>query len=66
VPAVAQRLPGARFRVTFFPPLDIAPTGDRDADIRRILTEVNRYLEAWIRARPAEWLWLHKRWHKAG
>lgn len=65
VPAVAQRLPGARFRITFFPPLDIAPTDDRDADIRRILTEVNRYLETWIRARPAEWLWLHKRWAKA-
>lgn len=66
VPAVAQRLPGARFRVTFFPPLDISPTDDREADIRRILMEVNRYLEAWIRARPAEWLWLHKRWPKAG
>lgn len=62
VPIVAQRLPGARFRIVISPPLVITSTGARDADIRHILSDVNRQLEEWIRARPAEWLWLHKRW----
>jgi len=62
IPTVAERLPGARFRFRVGPPIDLAPTGDRDADILRILTQINAQLEEWIRARPAEWLWLHKRW----
>lgn len=62
IPGVAERLPGARFRVRLYPPLTITKTGDQEADVRRILLEVNGWLEQWIRARPAEWLWLHKRW----
>jgi KDO2-lipid IV(A) lauroyltransferase len=26
------------------------------------MTEVNALLESWIRERPAQWLWLHRRW----
>jgi KDO2-lipid IV(A) lauroyltransferase len=42
--------------------LDIRPTGDRHADVAAITTEVNRVIEGWIRARPGQWLWLHRRW----
>lgn len=62
VPAAAERLPGARFRVRLYPPIDTSSTGDSNADTQRILTAVNEQLEAWIRAQPAAWLWLHKRW----
>lgn len=62
IPLQVQRLPGARFRLRFFPPIDIPDTGDRDADILQALGTINQMLEGWIRERPAEWLWLHRRW----
>jgi KDO2-lipid IV(A) lauroyltransferase len=29
-----------------------------------MMTEVNRILERWIRHRPEDWLWLHRRWDR--
>lgn len=66
LPIRIERLPGVRFRVNIMPPLDISATGDRDADVLRILTQINRQLEDWIRACPSDWLWLHKRWADVG
>jgi KDO2-lipid IV(A) lauroyltransferase len=57
-----QRLGPARFRIVVEPPLDLPSTGDRTADIAAVMTQVNATLERWIRARPDEWLWLHRRW----
>jgi KDO2-lipid IV(A) lauroyltransferase len=62
LPIRIERLPAARFRVHIAPPLRIDGDGDRDADVLRILTQINAQLEDWIRARPSQWLWLHKRW----
>ncbi len=55
----------ARFRLTFHPALDVARTGDKDADVRAILLAINAFLEAQVRARPDEWLWFHRRWPPA-
>jgi KDO2-lipid IV(A) lauroyltransferase len=52
----------ARFRVTIHPPMEIVNTGDRKADALTMMTEVNAILEQWIRERPGQWLWPHKRW----
>jgi len=64
LPAHVERLPDARFRVTFDAPLALPQSGDRNADILALMTEVNRRIENWIRARPGDWLWLHRRWPK--
>ena len=64
VPVRVERLNGAYFRMTFYPALTIQKTGDRRADIANIMTEVNAIMESWIRERPAQWLWPHKRWPK--
>lgn len=58
IPAQVERLGGAQFRVTIYPPI-------RDTDSRDsldVMTEVNALFEQWIRQRPEQWLWIHNRW----
>jgi KDO2-lipid IV(A) lauroyltransferase len=62
LPARVERLQGARFRFTVFPPLPLPRSGDLHADIRALMATVNQTLEGWIRDRPEEWLSLHRRW----
>lgn len=57
-----QRKGGRRFAVTVTPPLKVEKTGDEEEDVRRIMEAVNRTVEGWIRERPDQWLWLHRRW----
>ncbi|MFQ5775328.1 MAG: lysophospholipid acyltransferase family protein [Kiloniellaceae bacterium] len=65
VPVRIERTGPARFRVTSHAPLELPDSGDRQADVARAMRELNRILEDWIRARPEEWLWLHRRWPEA-
>lgn len=62
VPVRVERLSGARFRVTVLPPLTIVDTGDAARDVLNGMTRVNRLIESWVRERPEQWLWLHRRW----
>jgi len=62
IPVRVERLEGARFLVTVYPPLVMPRTGDRPADIRAGMARINQVLEGWIRERPEQWLWLHRRW----
>lgn len=62
VPAQVERLGGAHFRLTLHPPTNVTPSGDAHADIARIMADLNAVIEAWIRQRPGQWFWLHKRW----
>jgi len=56
------RLGGARFRVTMHPPLEFTPSGDHDADVKRMTAAINLRLEEIVRADPSQWLWIHRRW----
>ncbi len=62
VPARIERLGGVRFRLTVFPPLTVPKTDDADADAFATMREVNALLEGWIRERPEQWTWVHRRW----
>ena len=61
-PMSVQRTHRARFRVVVHDPIELADTGDREADIEAGVRRVNAFMEARIRERPAEWFWVHKRW----
>lgn len=52
------------FKMTLSEPLDISRSGNRDADIRRILSDLNRRLEDAIRLFPGQYLWAHRRWRE--
>jgi KDO2-lipid IV(A) lauroyltransferase len=62
LPFRVERLDGAHFRVTVFPPLPLSRSGEPHADAAALMTRVNATLEAWIRDRPEQWLWVHQRW----
>jgi KDO2-lipid IV(A) lauroyltransferase len=62
LPTQVERLNGARFRLTVHPPLPLAPSDDVQRDTLALMTLANRHLESWIRRRPGQWLWLHRRW----
>jgi len=62
IPIRAERTSGARYRVTIYPPMDLPDSGGRKDDQRRLLLEMNRILEEWIREKPEQWFWVHKRW----
>jgi Kdo2-lipid IVA lauroyltransferase/acyltransferase len=71
LPVHAERLPGARFRLVVEPPFRVvkrasdAPSNtseDRRQALIDGMTQMNAVVESWVRARPGEWLWQHKRW----
>ncbi len=59
-----ERLGEGRSRITLEPPLEVVRTGNEEADLAAIMAAINVRVEAWVRARPDQWLWLHKRWPK--
>lgn len=64
VPIRVERVSGCRFRVHGEPPLNFERTGDRKADAFAVMTQVNAVLERWVRDRPEQWLWPHRRWDR--
>ncbi len=62
VPVRVERINGCDFRVTVHEPLEFERTGDRVADVQTATAKVNALIGDWVRARPGQWLWLHRRW----
>ncbi|MBS0279493.1 MAG: lysophospholipid acyltransferase family protein [Proteobacteria bacterium] len=66
LPTFNERMGGARFRMTVHPPVEFSHTQDHDKDIHRLTMEITRRIEEMVRARPSQWLWIHRRWPKPG
>lgn len=62
IPARVERLAGCRFRITAYPPLELPDSGDRKADIAALTATCTAIIESWVRQRPGQWFWLHRRW----
>jgi KDO2-lipid IV(A) lauroyltransferase len=48
--------------VSLGPALELPRTNDAEADIAETMRRVTAVIEGWIRERPDQWLWLHRRW----
>ncbi len=66
LPARNERLGGSRFRMTVYEPIEFAPSGDHDRDVFDLTAKINDAIEQSVRRRPSQWLWIHRRWPKAG
>ena len=62
IPARPERLDGCRFRLTLFDPIPCDPTADHAAEVEKVTRTINDRLSEWIEDRPAQWMWLHRRW----
>ncbi|MBK1698653.1 LpxL/LpxP family acyltransferase [Rhodovibrio salinarum] len=63
-PVRIERLGPARFQVNVESPLHPPQDSDRETCTRHLVDACNARLEAWISARPGEWLWQHRRFEK--
>lgn len=59
--ACALRQPGGRY-VMHYEEVPVKPTGDREADIDRIVRDYTATLERFIRRAPEQYFWHHRRW----
>jgi KDO2-lipid IV(A) lauroyltransferase len=62
LPAYAELQPDGRYHAVCEPPIEWTPTGDREADIAHLTQRMTTVIEGWIRRRPEQWLWMHRRW----
>ena len=62
VPMSVVRDKGARFTVTIHEPIQLEVTDDKAADLDAAVAEIAAFIERCVRARPAEWFWVHRRW----
>lgn len=55
------RKPDGRFTITL-EDVPVHDSGDRNADIDRIVTDYTNVLERWVRRAPEQYFWHHRRW----
>jgi Kdo2-lipid IVA lauroyltransferase/acyltransferase len=51
-----------KYRLRFEPAVELARTGNEEADVVESTARFTRVIENYIRAHPDQWLWVHKRW----
>ncbi|MEO8499335.1 MAG: lysophospholipid acyltransferase family protein [Vicinamibacteria bacterium] len=63
LPCRAVMTPDFRYRVIYDAPIDPVRFGEGDAAVEALTQAMMDRTEAWIRANPDQWLWMHRRWH---
>lgn len=61
-PGVIKRRGWTTFEPVLFPPILPDRSQDRDAELRRMTTEIMRIFEAEILKEPEQWFWYNSRW----
>ncbi len=51
-----------KYRLRYEPEIQLAASGDEQADIQAYTERFNQAIENYIRRFPDQWLWVHRRW----
>ncbi len=62
VPTWTELRPDGRYLLRYEPELPVRTGAERDAEIVRITQAIASRTEEWIRQKPEQWLWMHRRW----
>jgi KDO2-lipid IV(A) lauroyltransferase len=62
VPVHCALQPNGRYLMSYGPPVEWAGSGRRDEDVAALTQHLTTLVEGWVRERPEQWLWLHRRW----
>jgi Kdo2-lipid IVA lauroyltransferase/acyltransferase len=62
LPVHCEARPDGRYTFVYGPPLEWTATGNRQDDIARLTQALTTVIEGWVRERPEQWLWMHRRW----
>jgi KDO2-lipid IV(A) lauroyltransferase len=62
VPGFIRRLADGTHVGEVLEPLEWQPSEDPERDAREITQRLTAHIEAWVRAEPEQWLWVHNRW----
>jgi KDO2-lipid IV(A) lauroyltransferase len=65
IPARTTLESDGTYRLTYGPPVAVESSGRREADIVNLSARCTAIVEGWVRERPEQWLWMHRRWKTA-
>jgi Kdo2-lipid IVA lauroyltransferase/acyltransferase len=51
-----------KYRLRFEEAVELARSGNEEADVRENTARFTRIIEEFVRAHPDQWLWVHRRW----
>ena len=60
-PLETIRIEGAYYKMIVHEPITVSKTASDD-EMLAIALQINELLESWIKERPEQWLWPHRRW----
>ena len=60
-PLETIRIEGAYYKMIIHEPITVSKTASDD-EILEVALQINKLLESWIKERPEQWLWPHRRW----
>ena len=60
-PLETIRIEGAYYKMIVHEPITVSETASDD-EILTVALQINKLLENWIKERPEQWLWPHRRW----
>ena len=62
VPAFVVRGPDGQFELHVEKEIEVPRTADREKDVLETVRRITEVIEAYIKAYPDQWVWMHERW----
>jgi len=64
IPMSVRRLEDVRHVVSYHSPIEVSERPERSEAVLETVTRINRFVEEQVRAAPAQWFWVHRRFGK--